>query len=146
VPAPNSVTPHLGSLPKFVLLPALLCAGIPVAAAVLSLQLEGWSQFILFVGGMAMVPALIFLAVRITDFRTGGVGQTEAVYTLRYSRGFYLREVTVPGANIVQVRLQQSFFQKRSGRCDVIVRTRSEGRVAHRIKGLPLACAEQAFA
>lgn len=145
-PAPNTLTPPPASLLRFILTPCLLCLGIPLAVWLLCLHTESWERFVLFVGGMAMAPALALLTVRIFDFRTGGIGRQADTYTLRYSRGFYLCTVIVPGDKIVQVSTLQSYSQKRGGRCDIIIYTRAEGRAAHRLKGLPVALAREIFA
>jgi len=144
--APNSLTPLSGSLPRFILLPCLLCAGILLSAGLLCWRTQGWERFVIFVGGMALVPALAFLAVRLTDFRTGGIGRAADAYTLRYSRGFYLCTVIILSEKIVQVQLRQSFFQKRKGRCDIFIYTRAEGRAIHRLKGLPAQRVSEMFA
>ena len=137
-PAPASVTPGGKGALRFIMAAVWPLVCIPLVCAALLWAVPDWRAFILFTGGMAMAPALYFFALRVTDFRTSGAGKKGDVYTLRYSKGFSLHTVVAQRAKIVQIQLRQSWFQRRTGRCDVIIHTKSQGRSLHLLRGLPL--------
>ncbi|MGI6402711.1 MAG: PH domain-containing protein [Oscillospiraceae bacterium] len=148
-----ALTPAARSLPaskrgilRFLAQPLCLCLGVPTITGVLIWLMEGWTAFALFVGSMAMVPCVVFLLARIFDYRTGGLARQGEVFTLRYSKGFYLHTVVVQRDKMVQVELRQGFFQRFGGTCDVLVRTRGEGRILHRCRALDRKKAEKLFA
>jgi len=138
IPLPRALAPVKKGAARFVMLPACICLGILLLTVFVMWTMEGWASFILFAGGMAIVPALYFLAVRVADFYTGGIAQQGGVYTLCYSRGFYLHTVVARREKIVQTELRQSFLQRTKGRCDLILHSRAEGRRLHRLRNLPL--------
>ena len=137
-PSPRALAPAKNGAAKFVMPAVYPCLGIILITCFVLWTVPGWGPFILFTGGMAMAPALYFLAVRIVDFHTGGIAEKGGVYTLRYSRGFYLHTVVTPRKMIVQTQLRQSIFQRAGGRCDLIIHTRAKGRALHRLKNLPV--------
>ena len=137
-PAPRSLAPHKKGAMGFVAPGIFACLGVAWLTLNALLLVRGWATFILFVGGMAALPALYFLAVRIADFRTGGIGVEDGVYTLRYSKGFCLHTVLIPADKVVQVQLRQSFFQRKKMRCDLIFFTRAEKKSPHLLRNLPV--------
>lgn len=131
---------------RFLAQPLCLCFGVPIATGVITWRMEGWTSFALFVGGMAMVPCVVFLLARIFDYRTGGLARQGDVFTLRYSRGFYLHTVVVQRDKMVQIELRQGFLQRFGGTCDVLIRTRGEGRMVHRCRAIDRKKAEKLLA
>ena len=145
-PAPRSLPASMRGVMRFAAQPLCLCLGVPLITGLLIRLMEGWTAFALFVGSMAMVPCVVFLLARIFDYRTGGLARRGDVFTLRYSKGFYLHTVVVNRDKIVQVELRQGPFQRFGSTCDVVVRTRGEGRIQHRCRALDLKKAEKLFA
>ena len=141
-PASPTLTTEGKGVFRFILEPLIPIGGIIFAAAATFFSQPGFGVFTLFAGGMAMLPALYFLAVRLVDFKTGGISMGEGKLTLSYSRGFYLHTVMAEREKVITFRLRQSFFQRRKGKCDVIVYTRTQGRSAHLLRGLPLSQAK----
>ena len=123
---------------QFLAQPLCFFLGIPVAMWILGYFFPRWSDFILFVGLMLMIPAAAFLAVQVLDYLSGGVSFEGGYYTLRYSDSFYLRTVIIPAGAVALVELRQSFFQRFGGKCDLFIHTRSEGKEIHRCRGLKL--------
>jgi uncharacterized membrane protein YdbT with pleckstrin-like domain len=85
---------------------------------------------------------VIYLVIGIMDFSTCGVAKVESYYTIRYSLGFTLHTVVIPANKIVEVQFRQGVFQQIAGTCDLLLYTRTEGRMPHRCRSLPLAEAE----
>jgi len=137
-PAPRTLAPEKKGAARFVMPAVYFCLGIILITLLALWRAEGWGRFIIFAGAMAMVPALCFLAVGVADYRTGGISKEDDVYTLRYSKGFYLHTVVARADKIVQVELNQSIFQRGKNMCDLIVHTRCEGRRRHRLRSLDM--------
>ena len=128
------------------LYPALFGIGGIAAACAAALSLfPGWSDFILFTALMLLVPAGLFLAVCIIDFRTGGIGRREEIYTLRYSRGFSLHTTVIPADKIVKIAVRQSLWQRARGNCDLTLYTLAERRSLHKCRNLPLSGVRELF-
>jgi len=137
-PTPRQLAPTNSVVFRFIGFSLFLCGAILLAVALLIWRFPGWRSFILFVGLMLMVPAVILLIVRFLDFRSGGVSFDGELYTLRYSSGLYIHTVVVPANKIVMVQLRQSLLQKRGKTCDLLINTVAEGRFLHKCCGLKL--------
>lgn len=135
-PTRRQIAPKLTGLPRYIGLPLVLCASIPIAAVIFSRRYPSWSAFLLFVGLMSLAPALFFFIVRLIDFATAGVARCGKYYTIRYSKGFSLHTVIIPEDKIVAIELRQSLIQQFTENCDIIVSTRAEHRVTHRCRNL----------
>jgi uncharacterized membrane protein YdbT with pleckstrin-like domain len=146
IPFDRQLAPGKRGLFRFLADPLKLVLGIPAVTALVLWRLESWGPFVIFTGAMAMLPSLFFLTIRVTDYLTGGLARQGGRYTLRYSRGLYLHTVVVEWDKIVELKLSQSFFQRRSGSCDVLVYTRSESRACHRLRSLDMESAAAIFA
>lgn len=116
---------------RFLGQPLSFCAGVVLAIALFTWRFPSWNSFILFVGLMLLVPALLFLSVRVLEYKTGGFSSSDGVYTIRYSKGFNLQTVVIPVENVVQVELRQGFIQKFGPYCDLIVSAKAEGHSRH---------------
>lgn len=135
-PAPRRFAPGAKGIMRFVGSP-VSCLLSEVAAITISLRMFPlWNGFIWFVGLMACVPAIMFIVVRVLDFRSAGLSFQDGRYTLRYSRGLSLHTVVIPADKVVGVKLRQGFFQKFGPYCDVIIASRAEGRSVHLCRSL----------
>ena len=143
--APMS-SPGRRALMRFLAAPLCLCALIWAAMAAALWFLKSWGGFISFAGVMALIPAGLFLIVRIFDYRTGGLSHNGESYTLRYSKWLYFHTVVIHTDKIVQVRFMQSIFQRRSGACDVVIHARAGRPSFHRCRGINLESAQKLFA
>ena len=92
-----------------------------------------------------MIPCLWFLAVRLLDFFSSGIGRQGNIFTLRYSSGNQLHTVVLPQERISQIVLRQSPIQAFDRRCDVFVYSMSEKRTRHHIRNLDVAQAMEIF-
>ena len=124
---------------------ALACLLLPAATQGAAALLPSWRLVLEFSGGMLLLPALWFLGVRVLDFCSAGAGYGDGYYTIYYSRLFSLHCVIFSADKVAQVQLRQSPIQRMSGRCDVLVYTRAEGRQVHRLRNLELAAARRLF-
>lgn len=135
-PAKRRIKPNLGALLRFVTDALWACAGVPLAAFVLTRLLPSWRELIMWAGFMGTLPALLFLAVRILDFTSSGIGRRGDMYTLKYSKGFYLHTIIMPKCKVATVTLRQSIFQKMDNKCDVLLYSLSESRRKHHVRNL----------
>lgn len=85
---------------------------------------------------MANFPLIWLLIVKLIDLNTAGISYEQGCYTLRYSKGFSLHQVIIQPERIAKIKLVQSIFQKRAGRCDIFVSSYSEGRQLHHVRDL----------
>ena len=145
LPVARQLRPNRGALMKFLWLPLLPCLLLPAATQGAAALLPSWRLVLEFSGGMLLLPALWFLGVRVLDFCSAGAGYGDGYYTIYYSRLFSLHCVIFSADKVAQVQLQQSPIQRVSGRCDVLVYTRAEGRQVHRLRNLELAAARRLF-
>lgn len=104
-----------------------------------------WEQLIRWVSFMANFPLVWLLVVKVIDLFTAGVSYEQGCYTLRYSNGFSLHQVIIRPDRIVKLKVSQSIFQKRKGRCDVRLFSYGEGRKIHHIRDLEQKQVEQLF-
>ena len=110
--------------------------------------LPAWRDVLRFVVLMACFPLGWLLLLKIVDYLTAGFSFEGGTLTLRYSRGFILHTVAVKPRHIALVQIKQSVFQRKSGSCDLIIHTYSEGKLfhkPHRVKSVPLHAALQAL-
>ena len=104
-----------------------------------------WEQLIRWVSFMATFPLVWLLVVKVIDLFTAGVSYERGCYTLRYSKGFSLHQVIIRPERIVKLKVSQSIFQKRKGRCDLRLFSYGEGRKIHHIRDLEQKQVEQLF-
>ena len=134
--AKRQLRPNFGAILRFLLDALYPCLLLPLATWILSVVLPTWADFIRWVGFMACLPAYLFLLVRIFDFSSSGVGRHGGIYTLRYSRGFYLHTVIMPRERVAEIVLRQSIFQKMDNKCDILMYSISEKRCKHHIRNI----------
>lgn len=145
-PSPRMLAAQREGIFRFIGQPLAACFGVPAVTALVIWRVEGWTSFALFTGIMALVPSLFFLVIRILEYRTSGIALKNDVYTLRYSKGFTLHTAVFSRDKLVQLELSQSIFQRRGSCCDVLFRTRGEGKVIHRCRSIRLEDAKKLFA
>ena len=135
-PAPREHAPGFTGIMRFLGQPICSILAIAAALVIFPMLFPSWKSFILFTGLMAFVPAWFFLFTRIADYLSGGIGISGENYVLRYSIGFTLHTAMIPVDRVVLIELRQSFFQKFGRYCDLVIRTKSEGRAIHRCRSL----------
>lgn len=136
IPVRRSVKPPARSWLRFMLLPLLLCAGVVPVVLTAQRLLPIPDLFSPVLPVMLLIPAVWLGAIRLWDRSTGGIGQNERFYTLRYSKGYILHTVTLPKRKLARVEIHQNPFQKRSGTCDVRVYPHAQSKSSHRLRGL----------
>ena len=146
IPVPRSYPPGATGIMRFLGQPIFSILCIAAALVIFPMLFPSWKSFILFTGLMAFIPALFFLFTRIADYSTGGLGFSGENYVLRYSIGFTLHTAIIPADKVVSVELRQSFFQKFGRYCDLVIRTKSEGRAVHRCRSMIKADMQRFFA
>lgn len=135
-PTHPQIRPKRTGFLRFIGAPLSLLAGLLAAMAILICLFPHWRSFFLFVGLMSLVPAGLFLAIRLVDFFTCGVAKRGKYYTIRYSKGLYLHTVVIPEHQIVAVDLRQGVFQRFTPNCDLLISTRAERKIVHRCRNL----------
>lgn len=136
--APLTVRPNWLALMRFLTDPLWPCVLLPLATHELIVLFPQWGELTLFVGFMACIPAYWWLAVRLVDFATSGIGADEKGVTMRYSHLLELNLVVIPWDKIVKVTFRQSLFQKPDNKCDVFVYTRAESVQKHRVRNVDI--------
>ena len=147
-PHARAVKPTRGAWLRY-LFPALmnfaaLFAGYGAAVTLL----PAWRDIFRFALLAACFPLAWILAIKIVDYLTAGFSFEGGTLTLRYSRGFILHTVAVKPSHIAQIHIRQSVFQRKSGSCDLIIHTHSEGKrpdAPHRVKSVPLNAVRQSL-
>lgn len=137
---PVHYRPATFSLFRYCRLPLGLALSLYPLSLIAGLWFPNWRDIIHYLTGMAYLPCLWLLTVRIVDRYTSGLSRGETGYTIRYSRLFTLHTVSIPPDKLVTWRLRQSPFQKRRGTCTVLLYTYNESRQPHRLRNFR--CAE----
>ena len=143
--SPRQVKPNGGAIFRFILDPLLPTLSIPVAGSVLAMLFPSWADFTYSIVWMAMLPCLWFLAVRLLDFFSSGIGRQGDMFTLRYSSRGQLHIVVLPRERISQIVLRQSPIQAFDRRCDVLLYSMSEKKTRHHIRNLDIAQVMEIF-
>lgn len=137
---PNEVQikPARTGIMRFVSAPLLYILLIISAIIFTIKNIPSWRDFAFFTGFMLFIPALIYLAVRIMDFMTSGIGCENGYITMRYSKGLQLHTVVIPKERIVGVKLRSSLIQRISKRhkCNVYISAMAEKRTVHKCQNL----------
>lgn len=147
-PHTRTVGPTRGAWFRYLFPSVLRFAALFAAYWVAVTLLPAWRDVTRFVLLMACFPLGWILLLKIVDYLTAGFSFEGGTLTLRYSRGFILHTVAVKPCHIALVQIKQGVFQRKSGACDLIIRTDSEGRrfdKPHRVKSVPLTAALQAL-
>ncbi|MCL2057410.1 MAG: PH domain-containing protein [Oscillospiraceae bacterium] len=138
-PAKLTVVPPRKNIARFIGQPIAACAGIAVSAVLFLRLFPSWDSFIMFTGFMLLVPAGLFLAVRLEAYKTSGIAKKDGVYTVCYCAGINLHTAVIPEDKIISVRFTQSLPQRRKRQfCNVLIHTVSEGKARHLCRNLPL--------
>lgn len=128
--------PRLKYLSRF-LIPPIWCVIIASLLWVIGDWLfPEFGDMILYIGLMAELPCLWYLAVKIISYFHTGVGESETAYTLCYTYGYRIKTVAVPKKRVVLLTIRRSLFQVMSGCCDLVILTYSEGRKRHVVPNL----------
>ena len=122
--------------------PLIAAAAFPVGAVFAVRFLPNWESVIRFMLIMGEIPSVYMLAVGITAKFSTGIGVGDSTITLKYCRTNKFHTVIVPKDKIVYVRISRTIFQLMNGTADVWVYTRGERAAKHRIRGIPVAVAE----
>ncbi len=131
-----TMRPNFFSIFKFIADPAWYLLGVTAGMIVTTYLFASWKNLIFWIGGMAIVPGVWFLILRIVDFATTGIAANERGFTLKYSKGFTLHTVYIPVEKVTQVLLRQSILQLGDNSCDVFVYSYNEGTQKHHVKNL----------
>ena len=108
-----TMRPNFFSIFKFIADPAWYLLGVTAGMIVTTYLFASWKNLIFWIGGMAIVPGIWFLILRIVDFATTGIAANERGFTLKYSKGFTLHTVYIPVEKVTQVLLRQSIILQR---------------------------------
>ena len=142
-PGPVTVRPAAGSLLRYIGPALAAMAGAVAGGWLLGQGWSEWKPLTLWLTLAALMPASWFFLVQVLDLHSAGIGYTNGDVTLKYSKGFYLHTVVIPGHNVVGLTLRQSLFQKRRGTCDLLLDSYSQGRRRHRVRNLDRKAVEQ---
>ncbi len=134
LPCPVTVRPHRRAVGRYLRLPLLFIAGLPLIRWGILQRWPQWSELTTYLTVMALFPCLWLLALRWVDLRTAGIGYADERYTLCYSAGLTLHRVTVPRHKVAAVHIRCSPWQRRRGTCDVILYSYHEHRRPHRVR------------
>lgn len=137
-PVATPLRPCRGAVWRYIRLPLILLASLPLCALLAGLLLPFWQELTRYLTLLGVFPCLWLLAVRIIGWRRAAFGYADGKYTLCYPRRLTLHQVTVPRRKVAALHLRQSFWQRRQGTCDVVLYSYHEGRHPHRVRHLSI--------
>lgn len=133
-----TLRPSPRQMMSYLLLPIVLGAMIPAAAIIVYYFLPDWWEMIQFVCVVTAIPVIWLAVVKAVSIFTTGVGFTNGRATMNYCRLYTYHSVSVPAEKICKLMLTQTWWQKRSKRCNLVVYTISETVNRHVIRQLKL--------
>lgn len=132
----TKLNPRLKYLSRF-LIPPIWCVIIASAFWVAGYWfIPAFPDLVLYLGLMAELPCLWYLAVKIISYFHTGVGESDGAYTFCYTYGYRIKTVAVPKQRIVKLIVRRSLVQVMSGCCDLVIYTFSEGKKRHVVPNL----------
>ena len=116
----------------------LLGLTLPTALFFLRYLLPKLWATITFMGYLALLVVIWWLLFRIFCYKESHIGYNAQSLIVCCFHRLVLKKYYIPVDNIQKIEISQSFFQKRSGKCNVKVYLYFEKRAVCRIKQLPL--------
>lgn len=138
IPVAVTLRPCRGALWRYIRLPLILLAALPVCGLVAGLLFPLWRELTRYLALMGVFPCLWLLAVGLIDRHRAGIGYADGKYTLCYARHLTLHRVTLPRHKVAAVRIRQSLWQRWRGTCDVTLYSYHESRRPHRVRHLSI--------
>ncbi len=137
MPKPSAeVTTGIKELFMFTKVP-LFCSFIPpIAGQIAKHFLSVWHTEINYFMVILTIPFVWFLIVRITATFTTSIGFKNDFCTLSYCTIYKFHRIIIPQENISKVVVSRNIFQRRNGRCNVIIYSNSESTKFHKVKYL----------
>ena len=137
-----AIKPKRTYIMAYIWLPLVLAIAVPTTAAVLCGIFSEWAGTIKFLGAMLELFSLYLLAVKIIAKLSTGIGVGKDGLTVVYCRANRFHTVIVPKRRIAYIKIRRTPFQRIGRCCDVVIYTRGERVKGHRVRGIPLAAAE----
>lgn len=137
------VKPRLKNIMRFLWIPLIATAALPVAIYVLTRLLPNWSAMIVNVGILFFAPCVWLLIVKVFAFFSTGIGENNGYMTFKYCRFYQFHSIIVPKEKICKIRVYQTVFQRFGTSCNIELYTHSESRKSHKIKNIPKEKAEE---
>ena len=125
-----SLKPRGASVFRFIFFPLAIMLGLFALRRGYLSSLRSWGQTLDYISFMAYVPCVWYMAVRLIDFSSHGVGREGSFFTLCFSEKLTLHKIIIKKENIVSINIRRSIFQLMTGTCDVVINTFSERRAS----------------
>lgn len=135
-PCAVNLRPVTGAWLRYLRLPLLLLAGLPLMGKAVGWLFPLWQELAMYLSLLATLPCLWLGAVRLAACRVAGVGYANEQYSLCYARLLTLHRVTIPQDKVAMIHIRQSLWQRRRGRCDLRVYSNHEFRRPHKVRHL----------
>lgn len=152
--------PNKSSWFRYCWLPLTFIVAQPIVAGIICYFVPTAFTLLRFACLVGEIPALWFLAVKLTSFYTSGIfsASMEALSTpsfykcktkgaappltyllgLNYSFAFKFHSLMIPHYRITKIVIKQSIFQVQMATCNLTVFTNNELKKSHRIVSLPI--------
>lgn len=125
-------------IPRFLFLPVILSFIPPVVGHVAKFLIADWHAEINMITMIALIPFAWKMIVAVAASFNTSIGFRDGYCTLRYCRFYRFHKIIMPKENISKSVVMQSWFQKVSRRCNLLVYTNSQNTRVHIVKNLPL--------
>ncbi len=126
--------------------PLLVISGCILLTALSMRLFSVMGDTILFMGFAITLPAVWYLLVRLYSYHHNGAARVGDTYTFSYTYGYRMLTTAVKADKITRIQISQSFWQRRSGGCDLLIYTRCEKRNHIRIQNLTKSEVDEFFA
>lgn len=113
----RSVRSEKKAVLTFLGIPASFCAGIPLAAFIISHFFPSVTQFVIPFAVFAEIPSVWMLIIKTMSLFKTGVSFNDDYICIRYSRFFAFHTVLAEKKRLVKVQIVQNPIQKLLGRC-----------------------------
>lgn len=127
--------PSRRSLWQYIWLPVILSTAVLPMGYMLLRGYLRYRELIGFLFAMAEIPLVWFIAIRTVSLFSGYIALYNDRIAVRYTRGFVFHTIIAEKGNIPQIKVSQSVFQMKSGRCNVTL-TAKTGKAVHTLKGI----------
>lgn len=121
-----TVKPKITSVFRFIFFPLSIAVLIFFSRATYLHSLRSWGQTLDYISLMAYIPCFWYMAVRLLDFFSCGIGESDGFLTLCFSKKLTLHKMIIKRSDIVCVNFSRSLSQYVFGTCDVIIKPFSE--------------------
>lgn len=133
---PNIKTGGATDLSRFIMLPLICSAVIPIATVILTKYYPEYSHYYISVGTIMEIPSVWLTIVKAAASFITAVGFDNDYLMASYCSWYAFHKIVVSVDKVNKIAVSQNPFQKVSKTCNLMIYTSSEKTDCHAIKGL----------